>query len=313
MNETSPIQGAEQIVKSAWRDQAVWSETANALKRELSWWRNLAAVAGVAGAFLATLAVALPDLGENSRLIQASIALTGAIVLSIVPYVAKTKASRDQVREWVRARSASEALKETIYRYLVGAQPFLPGSQPLELLNRIREVKDTVRDLSIYTASIEPPDKKRPLRLTIDDYIEKRVNDQIDKFYRPKGRENAIAAKRLHNWEFRLGLLAVIMSAAAGTAATEFPELSAIGSWVAVVTTAGAAVTAHLAASRYDHQAMTYLGTADRLAGLRDEWLTNPKNRDQDIINKFVDDIEHAISTENEAWLAEWTREKAER
>lgn len=79
--------------------------------------------------------------------------------------------------------------------------------------------------------------------------------------------------------------------------------------WVAVVTTASAAVTAHLAASRFDHQAMIYYSTADRLTNLRDEWLVMPDRLDPDIIGRFIDDCEHAISTENEAWLAKWSED----
>lgn len=171
-----------------------------------------------------------------------------------------------------------------------------------------------MQDLSAIAALVEPPRKERPFTLTVDEYVKNRVNDQIEKYYRPKGRENAVAAKKLHNLEFYLGLLAVVMGALASAAtATGLKELSLLGPWVAVVTTAGAAVTAHLAASRYDHQAMTYFGTADRLIGLRDEWFANPNRQDPNCVAKFVDDCEHAISTENEAWLAEWTRVQSEK
>jgi hypothetical protein len=96
---------------------------------------------------------------------------------------------------------------------------------------------------------------------------------------------------------------------ASAATATGISELSTIGPWIAVVTTAGTAITAHLAASRYDHQAMIYLLTADRLEGLRDEWIVNPNKHDSAVIANFVDNCEHAISTENESWLAEWMRE----
>jgi SMODS and SLOG-associating 2TM effector domain 1/SMODS and SLOG-associating 2TM effector domain 3 len=314
MNEGPATLNAQQLVESAWRDQAIWSEVANRLKAELSMWRNRAAVAGVLGAFLGTLAATLGGLGERWWWLRALIALAGAVVLAVVPYVVRTKVSKDRVREWVRARSASEALKEIIYRYLVGAPSFNSASSPADLIKRCQTVKEKVRDLNIYAASIAPPRKVRPLTLTADGYVESRVNDEVEGYYRPKGREKAFAAKRLHDLEFGLGLLAVVMAAmASAAAATGVTQLSLFGPWVAVVTTASAAVTAHLAASRYDHEAMTYFGTADRLIGLRDEWLVNPNRLDPTCVARFVDDCEHAISTENEAWLAEWTRERAER
>jgi len=162
-----------------------------------------------------------------------------------------------------------------------------------------------VQDLGAIAATIDPPKKERPLTLTPDDYVKKRVTAQIDGYYRPKARENALVAKKLHNLEFVLGLVAAALGAASG-----LQWLSGLAPWVAVVTTAGGAVTAHLAASRHDHQAMTYFATAERLTGVRDEWLATADRLAPARVAKFVDDCEHAISTENEAWLAEWTREQ---
>jgi hypothetical protein len=319
MNETpsavdsQQIPDSQQIVASAWRDQAVWSETANHLKAELSTWRNRAAVAGVLGAFLETLAGTLAGLDGGWSWLRSLIALTGAASLAVVPYVARIKVSKDRVREWVRARSASEALKELIYRYLVGAPPFTPASSSAELIERCQSIKEKVQDLNIYAAAIEPPKRERSLVLTVDGYVKNRVNDQIDRYYRPRGREKALAAKRLHDWEFRLGLLAVVMGAlVSAAAAAGLPQLSVLASWVAVVTTASAAVTAHLAAARYDHEAIIYLGTADRLAALREKWLADANRMDPARVARFVDDCEHAISTENEAWLAKWVRDRTD-
>jgi hypothetical protein len=310
MNQPTPTLPQQQVVESAWRDQQIWSQTASRLKAALGRWRFRATVAGVLGAFLETLAATLVGLGQGWWWLRAVIALAGAVILALVPYVVRTKASTEREREWVRARSASEALKETVYRYLVGAAPFGAERSPGDLIKRCQLVKEKVRDLNFFAASTEPSQKTRPLTLNAEAYAEARVNEQIERYCRPKARANALAAKRLHDAEFGLGLLAVVLGAMAGAAtATGLTALSVLGPWVAVVTTAGAAVTAHLAASRYDHQAMIYYGTADRLMGLRDEWLANPKRLDPANVTKFVDDCEHAISTENEAWLAEWTRE----
>ncbi|MFH0998553.1 MAG: DUF4231 domain-containing protein [Pseudomonadota bacterium] len=311
MSETPEILGVQQVVESAWLDQAIWSETANQLKRELVKWRNVASVAGVLGAILETLAASLTGLGEEWRWLRASIALFGAVILAAVPYLLRNKASKDHVRNWVRARSTSEALKETIFRFLIKVQPFHSSSTPADLINRCQILKKKVTDLSAEAAAVEPPTREWPTSLDIDGYVDSRLNGQVKEYYQKKGREKALAAKKLHNLEFGLGLLAVIMGAVSSSvAAAGWSHLSALGPWVAVVTTAGAAVTAHLAASRYDHEAMTYFGTANRLIGIRDAWVSDPNRHDPSCITKLVDDSEHAISTENEAWLAEWTREQ---
>lgn len=313
MNETAAVSGSKEIVESAWRDQATWSETANRLKAHLMKWRNRAAVAGVLGAFLETFAAVLPASDGEFSWLRPVVALAGAVILAVVPYVLRVKASKDQVRSWVRARSASEALKETIYRYLVGAPPYGPQVSPSQLVKACHDVKEKVQDLWIHAASVVPLQKSRPLTLDIDGYVKSRVNNQVENYYRPRGLERAIAAGRLHNVEFWLGMFAAALGAAAGASeATGFAKLAHIGPWVAVVTTAGAAVTAHLAASRYDHEAMIYFGTADRLTALRDEWLTSPDRYTPESVARFVDDCEHAISTENEGWLAKWSEEKAD-
>jgi len=64
--------------------------------------------------------------------------------------------------------------------------------------------------------------------------------------------------------------------------------------------------------SRYDHEAIIYFGTADRLTAVRDTWLSEPNRMDPARVARFVDDCEHAISTENEAWLAKWIRDHPE-
>jgi hypothetical protein len=310
--ETSPEtahSSREDVVASTWRDQAIWSETANLLKRDLTRWRARAAVAGVVGAFLATLAAALGGASANSEWSASALALAGAVVLAVVPYVTRTKASQERVREWVRARSTSEALKEEIFRYLVCAPPYTEAATPADLITRREAIKDTVQDLSIHAAEVDPPKQQRPLSLSRAEYIDLRVNDQIERFYVPKGRDHARTAKRLHNWEFALGLAAVVLAAMAGaTATTGWGWLDSLGSWVAVITTASAAVTAHVVGGRYDHHAMTYFATANRLASLRDAWRADPNRQEPARFAKFVDDCENAISTENEAWLAEWTR-----
>jgi hypothetical protein len=150
----------------------------------------------------------------------------------------------------------------------------------------------------------------RPLHaLTSDEYIKERLNAQIDRYYKVKAGEYARTAKRLRNLEFLLVLIAAALGvAAAGT--TGAAGLPGLGAWVAVVTTAAAAVTTFQAAGRYDLQAITFAGTARRLTTLRDSFKADPTRADPERISKFVDDAENAISSENEAWLTGLSDEK---
>jgi hypothetical protein len=309
MNQNQSDPESRKVLESAWRSQSLWSETANLLKAKLSGYRKLAAVLAVMGAVFETAAATLFPAEGVWSWICVFIAAVGTALLIVAPYVLRTKASRERVSEWVRARSASEALKETIYRYLVAARPFNATSQAADLIDRLSSIKEKVQDLNIYAASVDPPRKERPLELTPEEYVESRVNDQIENFYLPKGREKARRAEKLHNWELVFGAIAAILGGLSTAAAfSSILPPSFIGPWVAVVTNIAAAITAHLAASRYDHEAIIYFGTADRLTALRDKWVSDRDKMEPARVDRFVDDCEHAISTENEAWLAKWTK-----
>ena len=305
------------FIDSAWRDQAVWSEAAGRLKSALGTWRVIAAVAGGLGALLTTLAGTLAhfgaQLGNDGNHYRVAVAGAGTLLLALVPYVLKARVSTEQVRAWIRARAAAEALKETIYRYLVGAAPYAPTPTPADLVRRCQAIKQGLSDLGALAATVEPKPKSRPSTLTVDEYAEQRVAGQVNGYYYPSARKNALKARRLRGLEFSLSLLATLLAAVAGLSEAVGAEwLGEFGAWAAVATTIAGAITAHIAASRFDHQATVYFSTAERLRGLRDEWLASPDRLLPDNALAFVDNCERAISAENEAWLAEWSANKTE-
>jgi hypothetical protein len=299
------------FVESAWRDQAIWSAAAGQLKSSLSRWRITAALAGALGALLTTAAATLGDGDAEWKAARAGCAGLGTLLLALVPYVLKARVSTEQVRAWTRARAASEALKEAIYRYLLGAQPFSPGAPPAELVRRCQAIKQGLSDLGALAATVAPVAKARPTSLDADGYVAERIDGQVDGYYYKKARANALAARRWRALEFALSLVATALSAIAGLAEpVNVRWLGQLGPWAAVVTTIAGAVAAHIAASRYDHQATIYFSTAERLRGLRDEWLATPGRLQPEAVAALVDNCERAISAENEAWLAEWSSSK---
>lgn len=324
----APVPGAApvdhaMVVQSAWIDQALWSATANALKADLDRWRRIAALGGVLGAATSVAAGTLADGTPRQAL-----ALVAALLLALVPYVQKARVSPAQVRAWTRARSASEALKESIFRFLMGVPPAdptgategngTPAPDPRSaaaLVRRCQAIKLRVADLQGQAAAVSRPDASpsRPTALTAQAYLDVRVNDQIT-WYGNKAKLLAGQARRLRSAEFLLGLLAVAMGALSGSEAgvalaRSVPLIGAISPWVGVVTTAGAAVTAHLAATRVEEIATVYFATGERVRGLRDEWLTDAARDTPERVAAFVDEVERAFSAENQSWLADWTKD----
>jgi conflict system pore-forming effector with SLATT domain/uncharacterized protein DUF4231 len=302
---TIPDEQLKSIVESAWQDQARWSLTASRLKRRLGLWRAVGAIGGVTGAALATIAAALPDQGSGSEL-RLPLGAAGAVVLALTAGILRTQVSQERIQAWIRTRSVSEAIKEEIYRFLVGATPYLGGRDVALFENNLETSKAGDQGLNREVAAVGAPSvSNRPLGLfSVDDYITKRVNGQIDGYYYPKAKQNADRGNLFRNAEFALGLLAAVLGALAATEVI----VPGLGFGVAIVTTATGAVTAYLAAGRYDYQAISYYGTADRLKALRNGFVGSP--RTPEAISDFVDRCEQAISSENEAWLATWKKEE---
>jgi predicted pyridoxine 5'-phosphate oxidase superfamily flavin-nucleotide-binding protein len=78
---------------------------------------------------------------------------------------------------------------------------------------------------------------------------------------------------------------------------------------VAVATTAVSAVAAHQAWERYSALAVIYQATADRLAELKAAFLDDAERGTPERAARFIDDCERAISSQNESWLAAWSRD----
>ena len=93
MNEKESSSDSQKILESAWRGQAVWSETANHLKHNLSKWRTVAAIAAVIGAVFETAAATLFPAEGIWSWICVFIAAVGTALLIVAPYVLRTKAS----------------------------------------------------------------------------------------------------------------------------------------------------------------------------------------------------------------------------
>lgn len=288
-----------QALRSAWRDQRTWSRTADALKRDIFRWRTAVLALVVGGAVLTTAGTVLG--AEAGR----AVAYVGAAALALAPVIRGAKLTRERFRDWVRARSASETLKAEAYTYLTRTGPYAHADAEDQLRHRCKEVQDKVQDLGTYSAARAPTEAVEPPAavLTIDDYIRRRVDDQIEGYYEPKARGMAQRLSWFRRAEFALSMLAALLGVVAAQSGT-----GGVAIWAPVVTTIIAAIAAHVEAGRFEYQAISYLGTAKRLRQLRDSWLDRtsrgPATTDQ--ASTFVRQCEDAISSENQSWMAEF-------
>jgi hypothetical protein len=140
----------------------------------------------------------------------------------------------------------------------------------------------------------------------LEAYVKARVEDQIDGYYL---RQATSVARQGAAWR-RVQSLLLLVGAGLGALVAFAPRLG-LGAWVAVLTTVAGAFGAHIEASRFDHLTVSYRTTASRLQALRDEWRDALSKRALAPDEKagFVDRCEDAISVENEAWMAGWTKD----
>jgi hypothetical protein len=281
-----------------WRDHRQWSQAAGRLKKRIIFWRSVALALAILGAVLATLATQVDLTAGLGR----ALSLTAAVALAVVPVIRGARLGKDRIEGWTRARSASEALKAETYLYLTKTPPYDQNNRDQELLKQTGQIVGQVEDLAGETVGRPDADKALPDVQDVDSYLRRRVQPQIDGFYRPQAAKQQQRLSLFRGIEFTLSVLAALLGAIAATAG-----LDRVGVWVAVVTTVGAAITAHIAAARYEHLVISYLATARQLRSLLRSW-EGRSEKTPAAAGQLVRECEDVISRENESWMAAWSR-----
>jgi len=285
---------------------AGWSATADRLKSRLERARWTAFGFSIGGALLAALASQMPD-ASNARTWLARIS---ALLLAYATFVSARFLGAIATQDWVRARAASEALKREAFRFATQAAPYDDTATAEAVLDKERAaIEDDVDDLlGQLVAPIRPASAPRQ-PLDPAGYRAQRVRAQAAGFYRPRAAKYQGLATRLKRMEFLLALAASLVTVLAGVGGQRLSLGGGISfdpaALTAVLTTVGAAILAHIEASRYEHLVVTYLASARRLedqdlrfdadSGRRDAW------------SAFVNTCEDIIAAENLSWVAKWT------
>jgi hypothetical protein len=207
----------------------------------------------------------------------------------------------------VRARAAAEAFKSNAYLMATGAPPYASATDPDELLAKSREIRAGVEDLApLAITSAEELEGMPAVPMSVDDYIRQRVVQQADEFYLPKVRINAKKLATGRRLSLILGALAVVLGLWSAKSAS-------VAGWVAVIGAITAAIAARQYAERYQFLSVSYQATADRLKWLKTKWELDTRAQSSvDTQHAFIRACEDAISTENSAWMAEWTKKRSD-
>ncbi len=297
---------SQNLVETFWQDHLAWSDVADRLKRRLYHWRLAVLCLSIAGALFQTLS-ASPGLVGGAAWV---FAIIGTVCLTLVAVFAKRYLTSKATEYWVRARSVSEGIKSVVFWYASRAAPYGGPDALKTLTDQVRSTLEAAEDMALERAKAQPSADPTPTLPDAQAYITQRLLKQKDGYYRPRAKEMAKAAEHYGNAEFWLAVVAAVLGATATALHTPLAESVGAGSdwllghWVAVLTTAGAAIAAHAAAGRFTAQATIFLATAARLDRIHQDWIMANRPESGAPWDEIVRQVEETISAEHRGWMA---------
>lgn len=255
--------------------------------------------------------------------LRSVLAALSAIAIALATYAGSKVLSNDLEKAQLKARAAAEALKVQAFLYAMKAPPYSGKTAEKVLFKRIeiilKEVASITPELSTVTETKKSNfakffsflylgRKKESIQdrwiqrfkedMTFDEYVEERVNGQIDGYYRKK----AAQFQRTINTANAATLIFGFLGIAIGTiGATSNPGLSM---WIGLLSTGTASIASYIHAGKYEFLLMSYVSTASQLELLsaRFQSMTAPSER---MRQRFVAETETIFAAEHNSWISE--------
>ena len=278
-------------MEESWREQSLWSRTANRMKQRIDRARVAALLLVVAVAALGATATTLAGPAPVVARVLAGLAAVGAALLPTL----RPAWSGVRLRDWTRARSVSEALKSDVYLWLAGAGEYRGDVTAAVLRTSTDLVRADAADLLRHRQGLEPAQRDLPEVRDGGSFFAIRVSAQIEGYYQHKA--DALQAKlRRFRWlEIGLGVAGAVLGGAAAVVGASF------AGWIAVVATIGTALATHVAAGRFEFQLIEFLRTAERLRQLDG---AAGVAASEEVLGALAVKAEEVISVENQGWMA---------
>lgn len=295
-----------QDLLTSWEEYRKAAKHSIQLKNTVNRTRLLGIVLVTAGAILGVLASQASTWSNPVTWLPIAFAVASAISFAIAAVVSRHVLDSQSEREWVLARSQAEALKSEAYIYLVQVPPYDGANRD----SKLAENTETILGNTPRPIALTDEEKRKNLPetfLSMDDYIAKRVNEQIDKFYDPRVQEYVSTLSRIK----RIGLLLAITGAILGAVSTVI-DTAWPAAWVAVIGSISGSLAAFTFAGRYQYLIDSYSVASRKLRKLRNEWSRVPAEQKATEAGNFVKKVEETILSENKNWVAAWEKKAEE-
>jgi len=277
----------------AWGLATAWSETAGSTKKLLTRARAATLVLLVAGAGAGAI-------GANAAPVDRSPgwAVGAAIALGFAGMLEGFVVTPDRNREWAVARMASETLVAAVWAYLTSLPPY-DGTEDekADALRATIEKVELTKGATRATGPIATPLPSIEGDDVIELYQRERAQGQLE-WHRDNGAKEAKKGGL-----FRGIVLFLTASGAVLLALSSIEDLfdSPLSAWVALLTTATAAITTHSRAARFQEVAAGYERTS---VGLELEMHRFSQVPDQQAdFPTLVANVERILARQNESWV----------
>ncbi len=305
----------------------VWNRTANKKKKTISVWRRRVFFLVLFGTVCGLLSQQLSTLEGAEHIgsldIHEILAILSAISIALSSFAGTQILSSELEKNQIKARAASEGLKVQAYLYLMEASPYAGKNKEKVLYERIerimKEVANSTPDLEIVHnkkllayklknaisfGRLSRESKKEvwkqtfDINMTFQEYIQERVEGQINGYYLKKAAQFQKYLNRGNSWALIFGFMGVAVGAVAAS------YNSGISMWIAFLTTATASIGSYLASNRYEYLMLSYVSTASQLELIAAKY-KSMESATSKAQKKFVAETESIFAMEHNAWITE--------
>lgn len=305
-----------------------WDRTAINKKRVITVWRKRVMLAMLIGAAFGLASKEVQDISGVSFTVKTFVfgldevfAVISAVAIALSTFAGAKILSSDLEKSQLKARAACEALKVQGYLYAMQAPPYSGKNAESLLFKRIeiilKEVSSVAPELSVHKKRSalgefltilymgkgdenSNPDQKLKFKedMTFHEYVEERVNGQVDEYYRKKAAEFQRIISRANAAMLLFGFAGVVIGTIGATYST------GLSMWIGLLSTASASVASYIHANKYEFLLMSYVSTAGQLELLSARYrsMVTPSEKAQ---RRFVAETETIFANEHNAWISE--------